>query len=60
MRLNTFPCTVAAIHSTGLNVVTCKELGTRDVYLTDDFGHLLPVRCLSTVAASLHGAEQAH
>jgi hypothetical protein len=58
--LKIFPCTVDAIHTTGLNVVTCKALGTRDVYLTDDFGHLLPVACLPTIAVSLHGAEQVH
>lgn|SRR5471030_378599 len=38
MTLNTFPCTVDAIHSTGLNVVPCAELGTCDMSLTDDFG----------------------
>lgn len=58
--LNTFPCTVDAIHTTGLNIVACKALGTRDVYLTDDFGRLLPVSCFSTIAVSLHGAEQVH
>lgn len=60
MQLNTFPCTVKAIHSTGLSIVTCDALGTRDVYMTDDFGHLLPVECLAAVAASLHGSEQVH
>ncbi len=60
MTLNTFPCTVDAIHSTGLNIVTCRALGTRDVFLTDDHGHLLPVACFGTLAASLHGSEQVH
>lgn len=54
-HLNTFACTVGAIHSTGLNVLRCEALGTRDVYVTDDFGSFLPISCLRAVAASMHG-----
>lgn len=38
MPLNTFPCTVSPIHSTGVIVVSCPALGTRDAFITDDFG----------------------
>jgi hypothetical protein len=60
MTLNTFACTVQPIHSTGLSIVRCPDLGWRDVYLTDDHGNLLPVACMGAVAASLHGSEQVH
>lgn len=58
MHLNTFPMTVSPIHSTGLSVVRCAALGTRDVYLTDDFGDFMPVKSLAVVAVSLHGSDQ--
>lgn len=41
MHLNTFPCTVNAIHSTGLIVVDCPAIGYRNLFLTDDHGNLL-------------------
>jgi hypothetical protein len=60
MQLNTFPMTVEAIHSTGLNIVRCKALGTRDVFLTDDMGDFVPVSNIGGTCVSLHEAAGSH
>ena len=55
MSLNTFPCTVEAIHTTGVSIVHCQAIGYRNVFLTDDFGNLLEVVSASLTAFSLVG-----
>ena len=57
LTLNTFPMTVEPLHLFGANIVRCPALGTRDVYITDDFGHFIPAPCLHSLmyAASSNG-----
>ncbi|MPQ56270.1 hypothetical protein [Duganella sp. FT27W] len=59
MQLNTFPCVVEALHTTGVNIVRCAALGTTDVYVTDDFGHLIHRNMghLASVQHSMNSAD---
>lgn len=40
MQINTFPCNVQPIHTTGVTVVSCQAIGYRDAYVIDDYGLL--------------------
>lgn len=59
MRLNTFPMTIEAVHSTGLNIVCCAALGTTDVYITDDFGGFVH-RNMGHLDSALHSMGSEH
>jgi uncharacterized protein (DUF433 family) len=57
MTLNTFPCTVECVHTTGVTIVSCSALGTRDAFITDDFGSMHHADLSSALYALGTGGE---